>query len=68
MLKISIVYLVFLLFLSNCSIDTNSNFWDNNRVEKKKSDLKFDYNLSYNEYKKNVIEYGETSLFPSLDN
>ena len=68
MIKIVIVYLAFLLFLSNCSINTDSSFWDNNKVKKKTSELKFDYSLSYDEFKNNIIEYGKTSNFPKLDN
>ena len=66
MIKIIIIYLVFHFLLSNCSIDTNSRFWDNNKVKKKTTELKFDYSLTYDEFKKNVIKYGEISLFPKL--
>ena len=57
-----------MLFLSNCSINTDSSFWDNNKIKQKISELRFDYSLSYDEFKKNVIEYGETGKFPELDN
>tara|TARA_Y100001970_G_C14142501_1_gene807971 strand:- start:798 stop:980 length:183 start_codon:yes stop_codon:yes gene_type:complete len=58
-----------LLSLLNCSIDTNSNFWDNNSIKDKKkmSEIKFNYELSYDEFKNNAIEYGKISEYPKLD-
>jgi len=68
LIKIIKIHLLLLLFLSNCSIDTNNSFWDNNKSKKKFSELKFDYSLSYDEFKKNAIAYGKISVFPKLDN
>ena len=66
MIKKFYIYLTF-LFLLNCSIDTNSSFWDSNSIEaKKKSEINFDYKLSYDEFKNNAIEYGKISDFPKL--
>ena len=66
-----IVFLCFLLlFLSNCSVDTKSGIWkdiNKPKLNKKIVDLNFDNELSYDEFKKNVIGYGKLSNFPKLD-
>ena len=59
----------FLLVLNACSVDTKSGFWKNKQVqsvETQLTDLSFDENLSFDEYKNNVIEYGKKSNFPKL--
>ncbi len=65
-----IKYLIFILFiLSHCSIDTKSGLWqDKNYVkqEKKLSKLKFNKELTFNEFKQNVILYGKKSKYPNL--
>ncbi len=65
------IYLLFLsfLFLTNCSIDTKTGIWENKNFlknEKKISDLNFDHDLSFEEFKNNIILYGELSKFPKL--
>jgi len=65
-----IVPLILLLFLTNCSVDTKSGFWKNKKdpkIIKKISDIRFDYDLSFNQFKENAIEYGKLSNFPKLD-
>ena len=65
-----IKYLIFIFFiLSHCSIDTKSGLWiDKNYVkqDKKLSKLKFDKELSFNEFRENVILYGKKSEYPNL--
>jgi len=68
---LSRIYLLFLsfLFLTNCSIDTKTGIWENKNFlknEKKISDLNFDHDLSFEEFKNNIILYGELSKFPKL--
>ena len=48
-------HLLILLFLTNCS------------SSKKISDIDFNYDLSFVQFKKNVIEYGKLSDYPKLD-
>ena len=65
-----IYYLIFLLFLSNCSVDTKSGFWKNSDatiITKNLSDISFDYDLNYDQFKDNAIQYGKLSEFPKLD-
>ena len=59
-----------LFFLNNCSVDTKSGFWENKNIplsDNKLVNISFDESLSYEEFKKNVIEYGKISNFPKLD-
>jgi len=63
-------YFFLILLLSNCSKDIKSKIWKNDeeiKVVKKVSEIKFNYDLSFEEFKKNVIEYGKLSDYPKLD-
>tara|TARA_Y100000590_G_scaffold462222_1_gene625803 strand:+ start:1100 stop:1315 length:216 start_codon:yes stop_codon:yes gene_type:complete len=64
-------YFCLVLFLSNCSTDIKSKFFKNKNEEiksvKKPSDIKFSYDLSFDQFKKNAIEYGKLSDYPKLD-
>ena len=65
-----ILPLILLFLLTNCSVDTKSGFWKNKKdpkIIKKISDIRFDYDLSFNQFKKNAIEYGKLSNYPKLD-
>ncbi len=65
-----ILPLILLLFLTNCSVDIKNVFLENkkdSKITKKISDIRFDYDLSINQFKKNAIEYGKLSNFPKLD-
>ena len=60
---------ILILFLSGCSADTKTGFWeDKNDFSSKKdlSSLSFNENLSFEEYKKNIITYGKKSNYPKL--
>ena len=59
-----------LLILSACSVDTKTGLWENKKeylMDKQLSSITFDENLSYDEFKENVIFYGKKSKFPKLD-
>ena len=69
---IKIIFLLSLFFLlNNCSQDYKKVFLkkseqlDNND---KISDLNFDYSLTFDQFKKNVITYGKLSNYPDLNN
>lgn len=65
-----ILALILLLLLTNCSVDTKSGFWKNKKelkIIKKISDIRFDYDLSFNQFKENAIDYGKLSNYPKLD-
>ena len=61
--------LILILFLSGCSVDTKTGFWENKNDFSSKNDLSslsFIENLSFEEYKKNIITYGKKSNYPKL--
>ena len=65
-MRVFIIFLVF-LFISNCS---NQNFVSflkkkNDLVEKPTLDI--DKNISFEDFKNKIINYGKNSSFPSLD-
>ena len=65
-----IYYLIFFLLLSNCSVDTKSGIWknkDTSKITKNLTDISFDYDLNYDQFKDNAIQYGKLSEFPKLD-
>ncbi len=58
-----------IFILSHCSIDTKSGLWENiNYVkdERNKSELDFNKNLSFDDFKKNVVLYGKKSHYPNI--
>lgn len=62
-------FFIFFLFITNCSIDSKTGIWENKSIlksEKKISDLSFEHELSFEEFRNNVILYGELSKFPKL--
>ncbi len=66
--KISVI--LFLLFLTNCSFDTSSGIWENKKKEKKITELNMDdldKDLSMEEYKLIIIEYGKNSEYPDIN-
>ena len=66
-----IILFLFLILLSNCSVDTKTGIWEDKNQKKntaKLSDLKFEYDLTFNQFKENVIQYGKLGDFPKLDN
>jgi len=63
------LFIIF-LFLYHCSVDTKTGFWENKNDIKnsiKIDDLKFNYELSFEEFRNNAIEYGKLSKYPKLD-
>ena len=65
-----IILLTMIFFVFSCSVDTKTGFWENKQkpsIDKQLSELSFDDNISFNEFKENVIIYGKKSNFPNLD-
>ena len=66
-----IYYMIIVLFIfSHCSIDTKSGLWENkNTVDNKikLSEMNFYKELTFNEFKENVILYGKMSKFPIIN-
>ena len=66
-MKILTVFLVF-LFINNCSNQNFSSFLmkkNDDMVEKPNLDI--DKNISFEDFKNKIINYGKNSSFPSLD-
>ena len=65
-----IIALSFLLiFISSCSLDTKSGIWNEKKVINQKTTLNFEdlnQDLTFDEYKSIVIEYGKKSKFPEI--
>ena len=64
-----ILMILFLIILSHCSLNHPVSMWKTEE-ENTNSDitkLNFDNETSFDEFKKNVIKYGELSNFPKLD-
>ena len=58
-----------LFIFSHCSIDTKSGLWENkNTIDNKKKSSEIDFNkeLTFDEFKENVILYGENSKYPII--
>ena len=66
--KLSVI--LFMLFLTNCSFDTSSGIWEHKKKEKKIKELNMDdldKDLSMEEFKLIIIEYGKNSEYPDLN-
>ena len=63
-------FLILLLFmLSHCSVDTKSGLWENKNSEideRKLSELNFNKELNFDDFKKNVVLYGKKSNYPNI--
>ena len=64
-----ILIILFLIILSHCSLNHPVSMWnveeENTNLDTTK--LKFENETSFDEFKSNVIKYGELSDFPKLD-
>ena len=62
-----IIVMIFLLVLiSACSLNTRSGFWNEKKVNTLTLD-NLDTDLTYDEYKTIIIEYGKKSKFPEIN-
>ena len=64
-----ILMILFLILLSHCSLNHPVSMW---KVEEENANLditklNFENDTSFDEFKSNVIKYGELSDFPKLD-
>ena len=68
-MKIIVAFLL-LIFISACSLDTKSGIWNEKKVINQKSTLSLEdqnYDLTFDEYKLFIIEYGKKSNFPKIN-
>ena len=64
-----ILVISFLIILSNCSLNHPVSMWNVNdeNTNLDVSKMSFENETSFDEFKRNVIKYGELSNFPKLD-
>ena len=66
-----IIALFFLLvFISSCSLDTKSGIWNEKKIINQKTTLDLEnlnQDLTFDEYKLIIIEYGKKSKFPKIN-
>ena len=66
-----IIALFFLLvFISSCSLDTKSGIWNEKKVINQKTTLDLEnlnQDLTFDEYKLIIIDYGKKSKFPEIN-
>ena len=65
-----IFFLIIIFFLSNCSIDKRTGFWEQKDIINKNIELvenNIDEKSDYEIFKKKIIKYGKESTFPKLD-
>ena len=58
-----------LFLLTHCSVDTKTGLWENKNsinVEKKISEISFNKELTFEDFKKNVVLYVKKSKYPNL--
>ena len=64
------IFIILLIFsLSHCSLNHPVSMWniEKDSTDKDISKLNFENETSFEEFKKNVIKYGNISDFPKLD-
>ena len=64
------IFIILLIFsLSHCSLNNPVSMWniEDDSTDKDISKLNFDNETSFEEFKKNIIQYGKISNFPKLD-
>ena len=66
-MRILIIFLIF-LFINNCSNQSISSFLKKKNDDiVQKPNLDIDKNISFEDFKNKIINYGKNSSFPSLD-
>ena len=61
--------IIFLFIFSHCSIDTKSGLWENKKNIKDDtllSEINFNKELPFKEFKENIILYGKKSNYPKI--
>jgi len=68
MAKFNYLIIIFFLF-SHCSIDTKTGLWEDKNLiinDKKLTEINFNTELTFEDFKKNVVSYGTKSKYPKL--
>ncbi len=62
-------FIIILFIFSHCSIDTKSGLWENKKNIKDDtllSEINFNKELPFKEFKENIILYGKKSNYPKI--
>tara|TARA_Y100000748_G_scaffold299107_1_gene295420 strand:- start:1009 stop:1230 length:222 start_codon:yes stop_codon:yes gene_type:complete len=62
-------FIIMIFILSHCSFDNKSGLWENKNYtmdEINVSEINFDIELSFDDFKNNVVLYGKKSNYPNL--
>ncbi len=64
-----ILMVLFLIILSHCSLNHPVSMWnvEEENINSDITKLNFENETSFDEFKSNVVKYGELSKFPKLD-
>ena len=68
-MKIIVMFLL-LIFISACSLDTKSGIWNEKKIINQKTTLDLEnlnQDLTFDEYKLLIIEYGKKGKFPEIN-
>ena len=69
MIKFKYIIILFFIF-SHCSIDSKTGLWKNKEIINNKKILEktnFNDELTFNEFKNNVIAYSKKSKYPDIN-
>ena len=58
-----------IFILCHCSIDTKSGLWENKKFKEEQneiSNINFNKELTFDNFKKNVVLFGKKSNYPNL--
>tara|TARA_Y100000590_G_scaffold84402_1_gene94301 strand:- start:3160 stop:3369 length:210 start_codon:yes stop_codon:yes gene_type:complete len=68
-MKIKIISIMFFTLILGCSLDTKSEFWNNKADEILRNAKKINISekLTYEQFKKQFIDYGIKSDFPNIE-
>ena len=70
-----LLFVIFFLFLSNCSLDKNSEFWNEDPIKKKENQQKISKileksaditSMTMEEYELYIEEYTKKSKYPDI--
>ena len=67
---IKVILAFFFIFIYSCSFDKSSNYWNYNENEIIISNNQglFNSDISFNKYKKKLLNLSENSEFPDINN
>ncbi len=54
--------------MTNCSLNSSSKYWSDNQKVIENKEFLINYDNDFNEYKNNVLNYSNNSIFPDINN